>query len=184
MAKFRDLRGYTEEDVERFLMLVDGSNGPSECHPWLGRTYQREYDTYPGAAFRLDGHTVLAHRFAFQILDPEADLRELKIMHTCGNSLCCNPSHLYAGTHKRNSDQKTTENKQNKRFSDEQKREMILRYAENFNITQIAIEFDCDRKLPRRLLTDLGINTEERGRHPDFVPEAFQQKVREIISCL
>lgn len=78
--------------VERFWAKVD-RRGPDECWPWTGATQQTGY-----GRFRVDGRLQGAHRVAYVLthghLRPGAH-----VLHRCDTPGCCNPSHLFLGTH-------------------------------------------------------------------------------------
>ena len=75
--------------VMRFWMKVD-VRADSECWPYLG--WVSKY-----GRFSLDRSRVDAHRVAWLLVhgDPGDDL----VCHTCDNMPCCNPSHLFLGSH-------------------------------------------------------------------------------------
>ena len=91
--------------VARFRSYVDTESGPvhatlgTRCHPWVGG--KRRSDARYGC-FWFDGRSVPAHVFALELklgrrLDPG-----MEACHTCDNEPCCNPDHLYEGTHAQN----------------------------------------------------------------------------------
>ena len=84
-----------QNDVVRFRTKVDTSGGEDACHPWLGSI--RTVNGLPYGGFWLDGHTMLAHRVAWEIengpIPPGAQMR-----HTCDKPQCVNTRHLLLGT--------------------------------------------------------------------------------------
>lgn len=79
----------------RFWMKVD-QRGPDECWPWLGA--KRVGRGYVDGRFKIDPYTTaIAPRVAF-VLGTKIDPGVALVLHTCDNSLCCNPAHLYLGT--------------------------------------------------------------------------------------
>lgn len=68
-----------------------------DCWEWRAYRNRRGY-----GEFRLrPGHTILAHRYAFQLAKgpiPEG----LELDHRCKNPRCVRPSHLEAVTHREN----------------------------------------------------------------------------------
>ena len=80
----------------RFWSRVDMSGGPHACWPWLGSP-SGEYGT-----LGRDRKTVRAHMVALDFADPRPSTA-LDALHHCDNPRCCNPLHLYWGTHLMNS---------------------------------------------------------------------------------
>lgn len=75
---------------------------PHECWPWKG--YRNE-DGYGRTWINDKGY--YAHRVIFNLVHPNViELSAPKsthdqgfLLHTCDNPSCCNPSHLFVGTH-------------------------------------------------------------------------------------
>lgn len=89
-----------DEAAERFWRRVDRSGGPNACWPWIWRNgggQKSKYGSYRYQAKRWD-----AHRLAYFLRYGKP--AEHWHLHKCGNTLCCNPKHIYDGTPKQNSE--------------------------------------------------------------------------------
>lgn len=71
------------------------SAGPDDCWLWNSATtggYGRVWH---------QGRMVYAHRVAYELANG-IDPGDLSVCHTCDTPLCCNPAHLWLGTHREN----------------------------------------------------------------------------------
>lgn len=68
-----------------------------DCWVFTGGTNENGY-----GAVRHDGRMVGAHRVAWETVNSRATPVGLDVCHTCDNPPCCNPAHLFLGTHAEN----------------------------------------------------------------------------------
>jgi hypothetical protein len=92
--------------ADRFWRKVDTSGGPDACWPWLGYVMRDELRSPQGyGQFRPSGvlgrRLWKAHRFALFLATGEVP-QGMDACHECDNTVCCNPSHLWWGTHQEN----------------------------------------------------------------------------------
>jgi HNH endonuclease len=79
--------------VAKFWSRVKRGN-PNSCWNWTGGRFVSGY-----GKFLVRGKTYRAHRVAFVLANRQNIPARLCICHTCDNPRCCNPAHLWLGTH-------------------------------------------------------------------------------------
>jgi hypothetical protein len=94
---------------DRFWSKVDKSGGPDACWPWIAGKQQQGY-----GVFSRDGKSANAHRVAFDLANGPIPAG-LFVCHTCDNPPCCNPAHLFSGTHSDNMRDKVAKGRNNSR---------------------------------------------------------------------
>lgn len=81
----------------RFWSKV-GILNQSDCWEWMGGKRNKGY-----GSFWLNGRHVVSHRLAWELTNGQIP-DGLMVLHKCDNTGCCNPSHLFLGTHHDNMD--------------------------------------------------------------------------------
>lgn len=87
-------RDAEERFASRFWGYVSRGE-PGECWEWNGYRHSFGY----GMISRVGQHTMLtAHRVSWELTNgPIQDGKQ--VLHKCDNPPCCNPAHLFLGTH-------------------------------------------------------------------------------------
>lgn len=68
--------------------------GPDECWPWQGAKTHFGY-----GSLRYENLHYYAHRVAYTASTGEAFAPKMEGCHRCDNPSCCNPQHIFMGTH-------------------------------------------------------------------------------------
>lgn len=91
--------------IDKFWAKVD-RRGADDCWPWLGAPDKDGYGQI------WDGHAAKmkrAHKVSAEIHHGPADGRV--VMHSCDDPSCCNPAHLFYGSHADNCADKVAKNR-------------------------------------------------------------------------
>lgn len=85
-----------------FWALVDKSGGPGACWEWQGSRHHGYCAVPYGQVFwRPERLSWGAHRIAWMLTYGKQPADRL-VCHWCDNPPCCNPTHLWLGTHQMN----------------------------------------------------------------------------------
>jgi hypothetical protein len=90
---------------ERFwsTLAIDPETG---CRPWMGSRNRKGY-----------GHVNLyMHRLAWELVNGPVP-SSLLVLHRCDNPPCCNPDHLFLGTHADNAADRTRKGRSRNRHT-------------------------------------------------------------------
>lgn len=83
---------------------------PDDCWVYVGPTKQGGYGRF---SYGCGGKKKLAHRVAWELANgPIPD--GLLVCHSCDNPPCCNPKHLFLGTHQDNKDDAVAKDRHDK----------------------------------------------------------------------
>lgn len=85
---------------ERFWSKVVRS-GPNDCWPWTGEKGYKGYGRFCPDGSLKHGRKQ-AHRVAWEYTFGTPIPEDLHCCHHCDNPPCCNPTHLFIGTHSDN----------------------------------------------------------------------------------
>lgn len=70
------------------------------CWNWQASKDRRGYGRLSRGG-ELAGKTIKSHRMSWELLNGKIP-KNIHVLHRCNNPSCCNPFHLYIGTHKKN----------------------------------------------------------------------------------
>jgi DNA-binding XRE family transcriptional regulator len=100
MAKQYMVERWSKYRVDAFWKRVEKC-GENECWNWTGYQKRGPKNPTPYGVLGWKGRPSRAHRVAFELANGEIP-ECMMVLHTCDNTLCCNPAHLYLGNHAQN----------------------------------------------------------------------------------
>ena len=119
--------------------------GESDCWEWRGVKFSAgKKATAVRGYFSHFGRTWRAHRLAFTLTKKPIPSRKF-VCHKCGNSLCVNPKHLYAGTVKDNARDRINQGRQYKKIPDVVVREIRSLARKGKPRKELAEQFSISR---------------------------------------
>lgn len=134
--------------IDRFFSYTKISI--NKCIEWTKSVTYRGY-----GRFWHEGKSISSHRFSWIIKNGPIPTG-LIICHSCDNTKCVNPDHLWLGTHKDNAkdrDYKKRSNRRSKYLTQEQEEQIGFKYFKT-EATQkeLAQEYNVTRELINRTL--------------------------------
>lgn len=103
---------YSSSDINRFWAKVGFTANPDKCWEWQARCYPNGYGQFFARINKIR-YTLKGHRMAWELTNGEIT-NGLFVLHSCDNRKCCNPKHLFLGTHLDNMRDKVAKGRQYK----------------------------------------------------------------------
>jgi hypothetical protein len=97
--------------MDRFWSKV-ATAGPDDCWPWTAATTPKGYGRWTYREGGKNCHTT-AHRKAWELANGPIPAG-FQVLHRCDNPPCCNPAHLWLGTHRDNMADKVAKGRQSR----------------------------------------------------------------------
>lgn len=91
---------WAEYRVAAFWDRVDKGT-KNACWNWTGLQTHSPKNPAQYGSLGWKGKISRAHRVAYELAHGEVQ-EGMMVLHTCDNTLCCNPAHLYLGDHAQN----------------------------------------------------------------------------------
>lgn len=148
--------------AKRFWPKVEVGE-PDECWNWQAAKYPYGYGQIRNI-YGMRPALMYSHRLAY-ILHYNEHPGELLVCHACDNTSCCNPSHLFLGTNKDNSDDKIAKNRAGRsrpRISDETLLAMAADWRDGMTQDKVALKYGWSISQVHRRLAAF------RRENPDF----------------
>ena len=123
----------------------------TRCWNWMGYVQTAGY-----GSLWINRKNVLAHRFSFKLHHGKLP-RGLLVCHRCDNTVCVNPSHLFAGTDKDNSLDKHAKGRhgpRTRRLMPEHKASIIAGLRRGETHKSLSSRFDFGMRTIGRIATE------------------------------
>lgn len=129
-----------KEAEERFWELAD-VRSENECWPWLGKRHDNQSGLFYGV-FWNGFKGVKAHRFIYELKNGSLPaFPKALVCHTCDNSLCVNPGHLYKGSYKTNNSDSLVRGRRQTKLDPNKVRAIRARFKEGESLESIATTY-------------------------------------------
>lgn len=136
-----------EKFSARFWAKIDKGGGPDTCWEWTGNRAKRR-GGYGNVAL---GHSkkIRANRVAW-LLSHGTLSDDESVLHKCDNPPCCNPAHLFLGTHQDNYDDMVAKGRANTargeaagraKLTESQVRDIRRKYASGATLIGLGAEY-------------------------------------------
>ena len=80
-------------------------NPENNCWEWIGCLNSKGY-----GQISVNNKDLLVHRIIYEYIHGPTTKEKPFVLHQCDNRRCCNPTHLYSGTHQNNQQDRVKRN--------------------------------------------------------------------------